>query len=72
MSEMVENIAKAIRLRDSTDEFAIARAAIKAMRDLPEDILDLGVKVYDRDEAHMSTFHCLGEAYRAMIDEALK
>lgn len=29
--DMVERVAKAIRLRDTTDEYAMARAAIEAM-----------------------------------------
>ena len=36
---MIERVAKAIRLRDTTDEYAMARVAIKAMREPTEKIL---------------------------------
>jgi len=83
MSDMVERIAKALRESDidhgHADEgtelgsyFAPARAAIEAMREPTESMWDAATKAAERDEAHMSTYHCVGEAYRAAIDEALK
>lgn len=50
----------------------LALAAIAALREPTEAMLDIGVAAYDQDEYHMSTFHCLGEAWKAMIDAALK
>lgn len=40
-NEMIERVAKAIRLRDTTDEFAMARAAIKAMRKPTKNVIDV-------------------------------
>lgn len=39
-AEMIERVAKAIRLRDTTDEYAMARAAIKAMREPTEHMYE--------------------------------
>lgn len=39
---MIERVAKAIRLRDTTDEYAMAREAIKAMREPTENMIDEG------------------------------
>lgn len=39
---MIDKVVNAIRVRDSTDEFAIARAAIKAMREPTDKMLAVG------------------------------
>lgn len=48
-SEMIERVAKAIRLRDTTDEYAMARAAIKAMREPTENVIRCMDFVHDHD-----------------------
>ena len=39
MTTMVEKVARAIALRDSTDECAMARAAIEAMREPTDEMV---------------------------------
>ena len=49
-NEMIERVAKAIRLRDTTDEYAMAREAIKAMREPTEKMMeafDIASPMYD-------------------------
>lgn len=47
---VINHVAKAIRLRDSTDEFALARAALEALLELPDgeviyqDCLNISIK----------------------------
>jgi hypothetical protein len=59
--EMIDRVAKAIRLRDTTDEFAMARAAIAAMREPTEKMIDTGNTVTDWADG-------ADEAWRLMID----
>ena len=61
MSEMIERVAKAIRLRDTTDEFAMARAAIEAMLEPTEDMVSAG-----------EGFNFAIVTWEVMIREALK
>ena len=81
MSEMVERVAKAIhaaqyaRIHDEAlglTDLDVARAAISAMREPTDAMRDAATKAAERDEAHMSTYHCVSEGYRAAMDEALK
>lgn len=81
MNEMVERVAKAIhaaqyaRIHDEAlglTDLDVARSAIAAMREPTEAMLDAATKAAERDEAHMSTYHCMAEGYRAAMDEALK
>ena len=58
-NEMIERVAKAINLRDTTDEYAMARAAIKAMREPTENM-----KLVGRDNYQ----HGSATSYSAMID----
>jgi hypothetical protein len=41
--EMIERVAKAIALRDTTDEFAMARAAIKAIREPTQAMMNAAI-----------------------------
>lgn len=59
----IERVAKAIRLRDSTDEYALARAAIEAMREITPEIDDMHPPFAQKKDFH--------EAWRAMHDRAL-
>jgi len=74
MSEMVERVAKAIRLRDTTDEFAMARAAISAMRD-PTPVMSSAGEIatfkHMAREADWS-LKATVDGWQAMIDEALR
>lgn len=65
-NEMIERVAKAIALRDTTDEFAMARAAIEAMREPTEDMISItgSNDLYERD--------FIASLYRRMINEILK
>jgi hypothetical protein len=47
-------------------------AIIKALAIPTEAMLDAATKAADRDEAHMSTYHCMSEGYKAAMDEAIK
>lgn len=38
--EMIDRVAKALVLRDTTDEYSLARAAINAMREPTEKMLE--------------------------------
>ncbi len=47
-----------------------AKAAIEAMRGArPTDAM---VDRFDADHCHMTTYHCISEAWEALINEALK
>ena len=48
-----------------------ARAAIAAMREPTEDMGEAAVKDHDNHAYHMSSYHCVTEAWRNMIDAAL-
>ena len=48
-----------------------ARAAIAAMREPTEDMGEAAVKDHDNHAYHMSSYHCVIEAWRNMIDAAL-
>ena len=67
MNEMINRVAKAIALRDTTDEFAMARAAIEAMRE-PTDKMLSAADYSGSLEEGSSALGC----WQAMIDEALK
>lgn len=60
MNEMYARLIKAIQLRDSTDEHAILRAVLEAMREPTEEMIEL---VRDSVGVH---------AYKSIIDEILK
>lgn len=67
--EMVERVAAAIFVcRDTGRDFntALARAAIAAMREPTEAMVDEGWQPFDADRDDVA------DAYRSMIDEALK
>jgi|HubBroStandDraft_6_1064221.scaffolds.fasta_scaffold00050_22 hypothetical protein len=49
-----------------------ARAAISAMREPTDAMRDAATKAAERYEAHMSTYHCMSEGYKAAMDEAIK
>lgn len=87
MSEMVKRVAKAIADPDQyiAAEFAdpnhewesVARAVLAAMREPTEEMLSLGDSAIPRAEADETGRRMMGrevalEAWRAMIDEALK
>jgi len=65
-NEMIDRVAKAIALRDTTDEFAMARAAIAAMREPTE-------KMLNAEGVHSSCHTCGGhkEGWQAMIDAVI-
>lgn len=68
MTDMIERVAMALVGHDRTMPLSVARgyarAAILAMRDPPEAMLDAG---WARDPGYMSD-----DAWNAAIDEALK
>lgn len=69
MSEMIKRVAIAIRLRDTTDELAMARAAIEAMREPTDDMASAGgSELPDYDAGDDDAVDC----WKRMIDEALK
>jgi|SRR6185295_53482 len=65
--EMIKRVADAIRIRDTTDEFAMARAAIKAMREPTEKMKTL---VTDEIVITDKCYYCGGhiQGWQAMID----
>lgn len=79
MSEMVERVAAAMEARSATDPVDIediARAAIEAMRDAPDEhstpaILVAGKKALYSCSSDPELDDARG-CWRAMIDEALK
>lgn len=65
--EMIERVAKAIRLRDTTDEFAMAREAIKAIREPTDKMVNAGFNNYMYHEKNKLPWN--GKTlYNAMID----
>lgn len=80
MSEMVKRIERTIAeqfLKAVPKWDEIARAAIAAMREPTEEMLSLGDSAIPRAEADETGRRMMGrevalEAWRAMIDEALK
>lgn len=76
MSEMIERVAKAIRLRDTTDEFAMARAAVEAMREPTKAMIIAGCEnnptCWNENTDDGFAADVANDVYRAMIDEALK
>lgn len=83
--KMIEKISRALCIEESQDPDKmfgggpgwkvyehLALAAIKAMRESTDDQYDAGHAAFEKDEYHMSVYHCVGEAYKAMIDAALK
>ena len=50
----------------------MARAAIAAMREPTEDMVGAAVTDHDNHAHHMSSYHCVTEAWRNMIDAALE
>lgn len=70
---MIEKVAKAIRLRDTTDEFAMARAAIEAMREPTKEMIEAGEREFFEHfpEAREWTLVGTKDAYEEMILAAL-
>lgn len=66
---MIERVAKAIALRDTTDEFAMTRAAIEAMREPTEEMIKVGFSM--TATAQSGTID-IEEVWQAMLDAALK
>jgi hypothetical protein len=75
MTDMIERVAVAINqamlLHDDYDPDLLARAAIAAMREPTEDMGGAAVTDHDNHAYHMSSYHCVTEAWRNMIDAAL-
>lgn len=69
MNDMIERVAKAIALRDTTDEFAMTRAAIEAMREPTEEMIKVGFSM--TATAQSGTID-IEEVWQAMLDAALK
>lgn len=63
---MIEKVAKAIALRDTTDEFAMARAAIEAMREPTEAMIEFGFNQTGDGRENVKA------AWHSMIDAALR
>jgi hypothetical protein len=82
MSEMIDRVARAIfaSWRKQMDEDGQTGKGPLSFDDLDGDERGFGIdaaraaatKAAERDEAHMSTYHCMSEGYRAAMDEALK
>ena len=49
-----------------------AISAISAMREPTEAMGDAAVKDHDNHASHMTSYHCVMEAWRNMIDAALE
>lgn len=73
MSEMIERVAKAIELRDTTDSLAMARAAIAAMREPTDKMMIAAETVEPQLECFLAKEQSPSYiVWQAMIDEALK
>jgi len=78
MTDMIERVAQAIFAKDPESLFTIhqarvyAIAAIAAMREPTEDMGSAAVTDHDNHAYHMSSYHCVTEAWRNMIDAALE
>lgn len=73
--EMIERVAKAIRERDTTDEFAMARAAIKAMREPTQKMEIAGCEAnpteWNDPTDEIFIADVTKKVYQAMIDAVL-
>jgi len=76
MTDMIERVAKAINdamlQHGDYKPDELARAAIAAMREPTEDMGGAAVTDHDNHAHHMSSYHCVTEAWRNMIDAALE
>ena len=75
MTNMIERVADAIISQHDTYHSTFldsARAAIAAMREPTEAMVDAAVKDHDNHASHMTSYHCVMEAWRNMIDAALE
>lgn len=73
--KMIDKIMRSMRdtglLEGMSDEDCdtLATAALEALKDRqPTDEI---VGRFERDNCHMTTYHCIGESWNTMIDAAL-
>lgn len=63
---------KARREARQAESLMKARAAIEAMREPTEAMREAGRDAFERDDYHMSVYHCIGVGYTAMVQAALE
>ena len=69
---LIDRIAKAIELRDTTDAHAMARAALTEMMLPTEEMVERGNSVRGNHDATWSEGNDTRSIFRAMIHEALR
>lgn len=63
---------RVLRARVRYFDAALAAGFVLVPKEPTEDMQDAGQRAYEKDgqDMHMSVYHCVGEAYRAMVAAA--